>query len=588
MAPEQTGGQLIDTRADVYALGAILYELTCGRPPIEMTGDPLALLGRIRDAVPPPASRVRASNASESGLEVVSRSTLVDLDCILARALEKEPARRYTTVAAFSEDLRRVLRGDPIEARPATIRYRAARFAQRNKVLVGSVAMVAAALLIGIVGLTTGLFEAQRQRREAIDQSDARGEVNRFLTEDLLAASSPFQQGESVTALDLLHRASRRVDERFSGRPLTAAAIHYALGTSFMELGAFEDAARHLDRAIDLRRRFAGADAPDTVRSEIAVASLLAQRERPSEAEAAFLLAIPRARRILGTKDPVLYSALNDLGTNYLTMDKGQEALSTLTEALDGRTRLLGARDPQVLVTAANIAQAYDHLGQTKRALELEIETLRVADSLEESPRMTVLGLCNNIGATYQDLNQDSDAAPYVRRAADLARQCLGPENPATLTIRANLAGLEVELGDPLRGAEMYDEVVNARTRILGPDASDTISARYGYWNALWHGKKFEQAASGLRLLLDDAARALGDDHGLTIQTRVMLAHALLNAGRPLDAMPLAQRATQQLLAIHGPDDKRTTAAAQLIRDIEAVLLDGTLKQNRVIEEAQK
>src|SRR5262249_37289132 len=152
-----------------------------------------------------------------------------------------------------------------------------------------------------------------------------------------------------------------------------------------------------------------------------------------------------------------LYSALNDLGTVYEAMDKGKEAVALLTEALEGRARLLGPQDPVVLMTTSNLAQALDRIGDTKRSLQLQLEALRIASALTDPPRMTLLGLYNNIGATYQDLNCEREAEPYLHRAAELAAEWLGPENPDTLTIQANLAGLEAKLGDPLQGAAIYE-----------------------------------------------------------------------------------------------------------------------------------
>jgi eukaryotic-like serine/threonine-protein kinase len=566
--PEGAGGRAVDTRADVYALGAVMYELACGKPPVDARGDAMEVIRRIREAVPAPAGRVRAQDA-EFGRDAAPKLAMADLDCVLAKALEKDPGRRYSTVGALAEDLKRVLRREPIEARPATLRYRAARFAQRNRLLVASVAAVGLAVMVGIVGLTAGLIEAKRQKREADTQSQERGEINRFLTDDLLAAASPDQEGQNITALDLLRRASRRVDERLGDRPLIAATVHHTLGVAFTELGAFDDAQRHLDKAIALRRAGAGADAPDTLHSEIAAASLLGHREKWAEAEAALTEVIGRARSVLGPDDGALYSAINDLGVVYEGMDKGKEAVAMLTEALAGRSRLLGAHDPQVLETTSNLAQAYDRTGQTQRSLELMIEALKIADSLPETPLMTIIGLSNNIGATYQDLNRDKEAVPYLRRASELAAQRLGPENPATLSIQGNLAGLEAEHGDAARAAELYDAVVKARVKVMGPDAEATLTARYGYWNALWHGKRFDEAAAGYQALLPDIERALGEKHWLATQTRSALARALCNAGRLGEALPYAQRATEEFMALYGPDHPRTKNAAGLLGEIE-------------------
>src|SRR5690606_27855366 len=138
--------------------------------------------------------------------------------------------------------------------------------------------------------------------------------------------------------------------------------------------------------------------------SEIAAGSLLGRRQQFEEADRALTAAVARARRILGPDDPMLYVALNDLGTVHEGMDRGPEAVETLREALDGRKRLLGARDPAVLMTASNLAQAYDRVGDSERALAMKLEALAVAEALDEPPRMALIGLCNNIGARYQDL----------------------------------------------------------------------------------------------------------------------------------------------------------------------------------------
>jgi serine/threonine protein kinase len=569
MAPEQTGGRAVDTRADVYAIGAVLYELVCGRPPIEVKGDAVEVLRRIRDHIPPPASRIRAADSILSE-DSVTGSILSDVDCILAKALEKDPDRRYQTVAALADDLRRLLRFEPIHAHPPTIRYRTVRFAQRNRVLVATIAIGGLAVAVGIAGLTTGLIEANRQKREAAYEFEAQRDINSFLTDDLLAGTSPDQAGQAVSALDLLRHAGLKVDERFANRPLIAASIHHTLGVAYTELGAYDDAKQHLDRAVALRRESAGPDNPETVHSEIAAASLLARRQQLPDAEAALRKAIDRARLILGADDRELYSALNDLGVTYETMDRGKEAVALLQEALAGRIRLLGPHDPRVLMTTSNLADAYDRVGQTDRALQMNLDALKVADALPDPPRFALIGLNNNIGATLQDLNRDQEAIPYLRRAAELADKWLGPDNPDTLSLRGNLAGIECKLGDAMKGAALYDSVVKARTRLMGPDAYDTLVARYGYWDSYWHAKKYDEATEGLTILLADMERALkNENHWLAIQTRALLAHVLSDGGHPDRAFPYAKQATEEFTALYGPDHARTRNIAALLKTLQ-------------------
>jgi len=576
MAPEQTGGRPIDTRADVYALGAVLYELTCGRTPIDVDGDTVEVLQRIRTSIPASASQIRAGESAQFSGDPVTRSVLTDLDCILGKALEKDPERRYCTVAAFAADLRRLLSHEPIEARPPTRRYRAARFAQRNKTLVASLAVVALAVIVGIAGLLGGLIEARRQKREAANQFDAQLAVNVFLTDDLLAGAAPDQEGQNVTALDLLKRASRKVDRRFGDRPLIAASIHHTLGNTFMQMGEFDLADEHLQKALTLRRSTAGADARETLHSEIAAASLLVYRQQIPQAKEALTQAVKRARLMLDANDAALYTALNNLGLVHLYEGNPRQSIPLLQEALAGRVRVLGPRDAQVLVTTSNLALAYDEAGEPERSLDMLLESLRIAEALEDTSAMTLLGLNNNIGATYQGLNRDAEAAPYLRRAAELAKQHLSTKNPATLTIMSNLAALEAELSDFDRALPLYQETIAAQTELFGATAPDTLTSRYGYCNALWQGKRFDESVAAYAALLPDAVATHSEKHWLTAQIHSSLARALVDAGRPpAEALPHAERAVEQFqLVFSDPNHSRTRSAMDLLEKIRKKLAE--------------
>src|SRR5690606_32947448 len=148
----------------------------------------------------------------------------------------------------------------------------------------------------------------------------------------------------------------------FADRPLIAAEMHHTLGQAYTQLGAFDRAQHHLGCAVALRAEHAGEDAPETIRSRLAGASLLGHRQDFNAAANALADLLPRARLILGSQDPALYAAINDLGTILDTLGQGERAIPLLTEALAGRRRLLGENDPLVLVTISNLAQAHDGL----------------------------------------------------------------------------------------------------------------------------------------------------------------------------------------------------------------------------------
>ena len=152
MAPEQASGNgdAIGPAADVYALGAILYETLCGRAPFR--GEtPLHTLDQVRSHDPVPPSRLRPKLPR-------------DLETICLKCLAKEPHNRYVTALHLAEDLRRFVAGEPIAARPVAWWERARKWTRRRP----AVASLILAALIGFAGVTWQWIRAERNHSAAI------------------------------------------------------------------------------------------------------------------------------------------------------------------------------------------------------------------------------------------------------------------------------------------------------------------------------------------------------------------------------------------------------------------------------------
>ncbi len=562
MPPEQATGGTVDTRADVYALGAVLYEIVAGRPPL-VFDDPVRALDQIRTQIPVPASRARADTGGVSG------AMWTDLDRVLACALEKDPARRYATADAFAEDLRRVLRREPVAARVQTPLYRFARLVERRKVASAAVALAIVALGVGVAGLGVGYAEASRQRAIAAERAETLSAVNRFLIDDLLAAISPDEIAIDTPAVVLLDRAAARIGTRFPGRPLLAAELHHTLGRSYTQLSAFDQAERELDRAASLASGASGPESPQALRSQLAAASLLGYRQRFDEALAAFEPLLPLGERVLGTDDPALHAAWNDAGVCLDSLGRHAEGGALIERALDARRCTLGPNDPLVLQTLSNLAQVRDAQGDTEGVLAVMIEAARVADAMPDAPVMLRMGLHNNIGATYLDLERYADASPHLEQAASMAADWFGPDDPTTLTILANVASLRSKLGDTAGAAEAFERIVAARTALMGPEVYDTLIARHGLWSAHLAGGDAAAAEAGFTDLLAGCERGVGPDHWLTGATLISRAKARQALGRLPEARDDAVRGRDLFTALLGPDHARTTTAAALMAELD-------------------
>ncbi len=237
MAPEQARAATVDRRVDVWGLGATLYELLCGQPPFGGGGETEVLLRLLADEVTPLARRAPGLPA--------------DLQTVVMKCLEKEPARRYDSARALAADLGRYLDGEPVAARPAGAWYRAGKRLRKHRALaaVSACSLLALALLAGLT------WRTQWRAREAALAAQRFGRQVQEIEATLRIAY--------LLPLHDVRRDQREVRERM--RQLSAQMErlgglargpgHYALGRGYMALQRLEEANRELDAAWRLGNR---------------------------------------------------------------------------------------------------------------------------------------------------------------------------------------------------------------------------------------------------------------------------------------------------------------------------------------------
>ena len=165
-SPEQIRGEPVTTASDVYSLGVLLYQLLTGELPYKVeSGSSWKLATQILEQEPAPPS----STAEQGGPEhrTFARELIGDLDNIVLKALKKAPSERYASAEQFSEDLRRYLRGFPVQARPDTTTYRIRKFARRHRSAVAASALFVVSLFGGIVATSWQAYVASKERARA-------------------------------------------------------------------------------------------------------------------------------------------------------------------------------------------------------------------------------------------------------------------------------------------------------------------------------------------------------------------------------------------------------------------------------------
>jgi formylglycine-generating enzyme required for sulfatase activity len=226
MAPEQAAGKVRDTgpAADVYALGALLYECLAGRPPFE--GPQHVVLASVLNDEPVPPSR--------RGAKVPA-----DLETICLKCLSKEPARRYASAEELANDLRRFQAGEPIRARPVGAVERTWKWARRRPALaallgVVLLALVSLAVLSGNLIVLSGNLVAARNdadaKRQAAEQEADKAQKARDFLVNIFRVAETDVRGGNITARQILADAEKRIPEEFAGQSELRAELEKAIG----------------------------------------------------------------------------------------------------------------------------------------------------------------------------------------------------------------------------------------------------------------------------------------------------------------------------------------------------------------------
>ena len=483
-SPEQVRSDPVTTASDVYALGALLYDLLTGRAPhVFSTARPAStdLFRVIVEQQPPRASTVAVDADGR-------RELRGDLDTILETALRKEPERRYSGVTAFSDDLRRYLDKRPVRARPATLGYRASRFVGRNKLGVAAAVLLLASL---IGGIATTAWQARRarigeeraQRRFAEVRKLARAVV--FDYHDMifsLPGATPVRERLVRDALEYLDSlALEAADDRELLRELASAyaKIGKVQGNSYYaNLGDTEGALKSYRKSLEIRSRLLARDpgnhdlVAETAKSHEGVGDVLyggndlhgarQHYERAAELGERALAARPD-NVVFGLEAALSYSRLSDVLGNeqYANVGDTAAALAASRKAQE-LIEPLHAANPQNQETMSRLANALSRVGMLscssgdvaagltfqRRAVEI-MNHAAATDPNNQNWAIELLTAKHWLRFALEDNNQRAEAAALGREIVK-ALETIIAADPKNANFRRNLAVSYDALGKTL------------------------------------------------------------------------------------------------------------------------------------------
>ncbi len=525
----------IDTRADLYSLGVVLYELLTGVPPRsseDLEADTAAeLVRRLRDTKTPPMGSRFAGLTSEQRQQIanframseqgLSMQLCSDLDWIVGKCIAQDPDDRYATVQDLRLDLQRWLDDRPVEARPTSVWYRFRKMVRRNRLNAAMVATASLALICttaaAIVGYSRAQYASMQAQQAATFQTDQIKSISpqsmgqgfrRDLIESVQNAarkSDPDRADEQIQQFSrlidgvdftgittrqlekhLLEPGLRLIDERYAAHPELQAMLRQSSADTLAALGLYERALIPQEQAIQWHQKQHGANDSHTLDAEAKKASILLSLDRTDDAiqQLDDTIAAMRASNNLNTSEAI--TALVKRAHLYNMQGNYPGRRKLLNEALD--------------IAAINFGP--DHPHTLRVEYEMEIAAIR--------------------NSTLDD----------VANLAQRLKAAVGGDHPDTLAAMELLASRQSEEGLHNEALATSQSVLSARTRLLGEDHRDVAKAQSFLAQKLAAVERYGEAIDLMRASVATTERILGSNSTSAIFGHGNLGTLLLLGGQ--------------------------------------------------------
>lgn len=624
MSPEQANSDSlrIDSRTDIYSLGAMLYELLCGVTPLSnkiSSTTPLQEAVRKISEVHPISPSRRIGDLSDSDSCFANRdigaSSLKgilsgELDWLAMKAIEKDPAQRYQTVSELASDIKRFLCGEPVLARPTSLKYRFSKFVRKHRILVTAGSLLVLSMITGVVGTSVGwskaiasqklanerfresedarlaeqkakVAEAERaeSEREAkehaeqlLSQTSDYNDILRTIFRDLDPSSMQSEQASAPLErrlADKLIEAGDQIAKNNYDKPKLQLQLLSDLGTTIMNLGYPVEAVALFERAVEVVDENEDDDRLGWIGySAVGLAKALLANGNSEEASVLYQRALQVYVERNGPEHGNTLAAKHGLAAAQLEAGNVDNAIQHLEELLPLRVQALGANHKGTLTSMNVLALAYSKDFQLDKSREMMTRILEARRKTLGKDAVGTIITMSNLADVHHQLGAIDDAIRLQEKTLAFFQEKLGEKHQNTLAVQVKLASCYRTVGNNDDAMQLVESAIPLLSERLGNANRRTTNAITLLATLLLDENQPIEAVELLEEIYANSKKELGESSYDTLDIGYHFAFALDLAGEAEMALDLGGEVYEACQSEFGPSSPLTLRAASSFASI--------------------